>query len=419
MVTKVVYLPKAMAHQREILLSPARFKVVACGRRWGKTGVGLLATLKGHGSYRGQFRGAIDGGNIWWVAPTFVVARKIWRDLKKACRNAWVDKSEIEKRIELPGGGSVTVMSADNPDGLRGDGLDGVVMDEAAFTDEKVWKESIRPALSDKLGWAIFISTPQGKNWFHEIFQRAGNDGATTWARWQRPTSDNPLIPESELREAELDVGSVSFAQEYLAQFTDRQGTEFSGSYFNEKIWFDDWPELRAKVLTLDPSKGKSEKSDYAAFVMLGLGHDGTLYCDANLERIDVSRIVDYGIDLARTWAPEGFGVEVNQFQELLATQFIEKSKQNGMMLPIFEITNTTNKVTRIRATLTPFLSRGEIKFKRSSRGAKLLVDQLREFPIADHDDGPDALEMGVRLMRHLVNSKETHNQIREEFVTT
>lgn len=127
--TRTIWLPKPLPHQLPILLSPARYKVAACGRRWGKTAVGLLSVLRGHGPTRGLRRGALDGGVVWWVAPTYGVAAKIWRDLKRACRGGWTAKSETEHRIELPGGGCVEVKSADAPDHLRGEGLDGVVLD--------------------------------------------------------------------------------------------------------------------------------------------------------------------------------------------------------------------------------------------------------------------------------------------------
>ena len=97
--------------------------------------------LKGHGAFKGQWRGAIDGGNIWWIAPSYKVASKIWRDLKRATKDAWVEKNEVERRIELPGGGSVTVWSADDPGSLVGDGLDGVVFDEAAKIHRDAWGE--------------------------------------------------------------------------------------------------------------------------------------------------------------------------------------------------------------------------------------------------------------------------------------
>src|SRR5215469_15278559 len=106
-------LPKALNHQMPILVSPARFKLAVCGRRFGKSAVGLLAAVRGHGPWRGARRGASDRAQIWWVAPTFKIAAEIWRDLKRATHGIWTDKSEVERRIELPGGGSVSVRSAD------------------------------------------------------------------------------------------------------------------------------------------------------------------------------------------------------------------------------------------------------------------------------------------------------------------
>jgi len=337
-----IWLPKALPHQVPVLLSPARFKVLACGRRWGKTALGLMATTRGHGPHRRALLGAMDGGTIWWVAPTFTIASLIWRNLKKATREAWVDKSELEHRIELPGGGSVSVRSADNPDALRGEGLDGVVVDEAAFLNERAWKESLRPALSDKQGWAIFISTPNGQNWFYDLFHRAGSDDGIR-QRWQQPSSDNPLMTAAELEEAKLDIGLRAFAQEYLAQFTDQEGAEFPGDYFRDSVWFDHWPDegqIRCRVMALDPSKGKSERSDYSAFAMIALAWDGTMYVDADLERRSTRQIVDDGLVLARDFRCDAFGCEINQFQEVLADQMAERSRACGMMLPFLKNTS-------------------------------------------------------------------------------
>ena len=409
-----------MEHQADILLSPARRKVAVCGRRYGKTVLGLLASIKGHGAFRGQYPGVADGARILWTAPTFLIASEIWREAKRSCADAIREKSEVEKRIELFNGGVLRIGSTDNPVSLRGPGWDGCVMDEAAFMAKEAWTEAIRPALSDRQGWSLFISTPNGFNWFKELYDNAGVGDSEMdtsrrdfiagaagaiiggWQRWQRPTSDNPLIPASELDEARNDMGPRAFSQEHEAQFVDVEGQEFSGAYFTDSIWFDDWPHLTHKITTLDPSKGKNEKSDYSAFISLGVGPDGKLYVDADIKRRDVRVIVDDAIDHYRRWHPQAFGVEVNQFQEVLADVMVERSQASGLMLPLFSITNTTNKITRIRATLTPFLARGDIRFKRDSRGARLLVDQLRAFPIGKHDDGPDALEMAVRLVRHV-----------------
>jgi predicted phage terminase large subunit-like protein len=346
------------------------------------------------------FRGAVDGATIWWVAPTYKVGRKIWRDLRKACRFAAVDKSEVEQRIELPGGGSVTVQSADNPDVLVGEGLDGVVIDETGITDERLWKESIRPALSDKLGWAIFIGTPHGRNWYHKLFEYAGTEA--NWERWQRPTSDNPLIPLEELEAAKRDIGPRAYAQQYDAQFMDMEGALFPGHYFPESIWFDHWPENVAwKTIAVDPSLGKTDRSDYSAIVSLALDSDGVMWVDASLERRPPAQIVRDVLTLAGTFQPHSVAVEANQFQTVLASQLMEASKRAGMMLPVQPVIQTVKKEIRIAGTLDRYLAYGELRFRRTL-GGQMLVSQLQEFPEGEHDDGPDALELAVGEMKRL-----------------
>jgi predicted phage terminase large subunit-like protein len=398
-----IKLPKTLTHQEPILLSPARFKLAICGRRFGKSAVGLLAAVRGHGPWRGARRGAIDGAQIWWVAPTFKIAAEIWRDLKRATRDARTDKNEVERRIELPGGGSVSVRSADDPDSLRAVGLDGVVVDEVGFISEAAWNQSLRPALTDKRGWALQIGTPNGCNWVYDLFESTPT--RREWARWQLPTLCNPMVDQAELDEALLDVGPRAFSQEYGAQFTDVEGAEFSGAYFGERIWFDEWPrsdQVRFRAIALDPSLGETDAGDYSAFVLMALDWSGTMWVDADLGRRDAAQMVADGLGLCRSFEAHAFGVEINQFQKLLAGMFAERSKASGFMVPLHGIHNTENKRTRVRQTLTPYLSRETFRFKRGSHGSKLLVAQLRAFPTDRHDDGPDALEMAVRLMQHL-----------------
>jgi predicted phage terminase large subunit-like protein len=392
---------------------------------------------------------------VWWVAPTYGVAAKIWRDLKRACRGGWTSKSEAERRIELPGGGSVEVKSADVADHLRGEGLDGVVLDEAAFIDEQVWKNALRPALSDKQGWAMFLSTPNGKNWFYELFGKAAKCGTrnaergaeqaatvgagegwhdlvdepvtpsparlasrpfaphsalqpphSLWQTWRLPTAQNPLIPAAELAEALGQLGSQAFSQEYEAQFLHREGAEFCHSYFGESIWCERMPDprnVRLRVMALDPSKGKSDKADYSAFVLVTVDADHVMWVEADLQRRDVQRIIDDGLELARRFRPDVFAVEANQFQEVLYDIFQERSRKRNDSLPLWAVTNSLNKLTRIRTTLTPHLARGDFRFLRGSPGTELLVKQLMAFPHHEYDDGPDALEMAVKMIKRLL----------------
>jgi predicted phage terminase large subunit-like protein len=297
----------------------------------------------------------------------------------------------------------VTVKSADNPDSLRGAGLDGLVIDEAAFVPQKVWTDVLRPTLSDRRGWAMFISTPNGMNWFYDLFNRAHNEDG--WQAWQLPTSCNPLIPDRELKAAARESGPRAYAQEYDAQFTDVEGAEFSGEYFTDAMWFDDWPENYAfRLLALDPSKGKSDKSDYSAFVLLQYSN-GQFYLDADLARRDYRQIQRDAVTIARWFRPSGFCSEINQFQEILHDE-IEAELRNWGVMDFQGCDNRLHKRTRIRRLNRP-LAEGLFRFKAGSAGAKLLVDQLRGFPIPSiHDDGPDALEMAYRFALGLLSGE-------------
>ena len=129
-------------------------------------------------------------------------------------------------QVLFPGGGEVSIRSADNPDSLRGEGLDLLVMDECAFVQEQAWSEALRPALSDREGRAVFISTPKGRNWFWRLWQR-GLDGDDAWISWQLPTSDNPFIKPEEIEAARHELPELTFRQEYLAEFLEHEGAVF------------------------------------------------------------------------------------------------------------------------------------------------------------------------------------------------
>jgi len=195
---------------------PARFKVLAAGRRWGKTRLGVHECLDV----------AANGGRAWWVAPNYKMGEVGWRPLRRMGSKIGAEVRKVDRQIILPNGGDVTVRSADDPDSLRGEGLDLVVMDECAFIQEAAWTEALRPALSDRLGGVIFISTPKGRNWFWRLWQRGTGDDPN-WKSWRLPTSDNPYIEASEIEAARLTLPELTFEQEYLAVFLENEGAVF------------------------------------------------------------------------------------------------------------------------------------------------------------------------------------------------
>lgn len=205
------------AGQLEVHNSDARFKVLSAGRRWGKTRLGVNECLDA----------ASKGGRAWWVSPSYKTSEVGWRPLRQIARK--IPNAEVrlvDRMVTLPGGGFVAVRSADNPDSLRGEGLDFVVMDECAFMQKEAWTEAIRPALSDRLGKALFISTPKGRNWFWEAYQRGVRE-EEGWQAWTFPTISNPYIEPAEIEAAKRDLPEIIYRQEYLAEFIESDGGVF------------------------------------------------------------------------------------------------------------------------------------------------------------------------------------------------
>jgi len=209
--------------QEEVQRSTARFKVLACGRRWGKTRLGTVAVMR--------TVVAKPPSRLWWIAPNYKLVEPGWRALKEiATQIPGTTIRDSDWEILFPSGAVIAARSGDDPDSLRGESLDGAVLDECAFMKRGVWFEAIRPALSDRKGWAMFISTPNGaSNWFHKLYGLGLDSAEPDWASWQFPTSSNPFIAAQEIEAARRVLPERVFRQEYLAQFSDSAGAVFRG----------------------------------------------------------------------------------------------------------------------------------------------------------------------------------------------
>jgi len=208
-----------------------------------------------------------------------------------------------------------------------------------------------------------------------------------------------PLCPEMYSREylERLRDGMLSYWWSSLYQ---QRPTQYGGVLWGRQLFegddvrFDRWPgNLRIKVMALDPAFGKG--GDYSAYIMLGVTPDGVLWVDADLDNIRGPReTVLRGGDLYRDFKPDLFGCETNAGQELYRPLFSELC---GPELAPLAVENKIKKELRI-GRLDEWISRRLVRYRRT-RGVELLISQLREFPQAAHDDGPDAFEMAVRLL--------------------
>lgn len=218
--------------------------------------------------------------------------------------------------------------------------------------------------------------------------------------------------PLLDLMKMRLESGEKTFQREKQNSPINPDFCEFDEKSFEADMRFDRLPKsITFKSLALDPSKGKDATAgDYSAFVLVAASCDGTLFVDALIERLPVHQIADTAADLVERWNPDLFGVEINQFQELLGDEiarvFTERQIHSITPCPI---RNHVNKIVRIRR-LGPLLGARKIRFRRNSPGADRLVEQLKTFPVGDHDDGPDALEMAVRLLNEINRPQRADN---------
>ena len=241
--------------QGQVFNDRRRFRVLVAGRRFGKSYLSCIELL----------RGAIDrpGETFFYCAPTYRMAKDIaWKALKKLVPKVWIaSKNETDLRLDLVNGSSIELKGTENAMALRGRSLSGVVLDEAAFMGSEVWFEVIRPALADKQGWALFISTPDGTaSWFYDLWCYTASDPTGEWQRWCYTTIEGGNVPEEEVEAARAQLDERTFRQEFEASFENLTGL-VAVSFGDENISTDAkdinvMPILLGVDFNVDPMSG-------------------------------------------------------------------------------------------------------------------------------------------------------------------
>ena len=252
--------------QGEVFNSDKRFRVLVAGRRFGKSYLSCIELL----------RGAINrpGEVYFYCAPTYRMAKDIaWKELKKLVPKVWIKaKNETDLRLDLINGSSIELKGTENAMALRGRSLAGVVLDEAAFMDRDVWAEVIRPALADKQGWALFISTPDGTaSWFYDMWCFCGEQEWDDWARWSFTTVEGGNVAKEEVEAARGQLDARTFRQEFEARFENLTGlvaVSFSDDNIDKEVQdLHLMPLLLGLDFNVDPMAG-----------ICAVKHDNNLY---------------------------------------------------------------------------------------------------------------------------------------------
>ncbi len=205
--------------QQACLDSAKRFNVANCGRRWGKTKLGMELVIGG----------LLDKQPVAWFSPTYKMLDDVWRELVNVLFPITVSKSEQQHKIETIGGGVLDCWSLDAADSARGRNYSLIVVDEAAIVAglENIWNMILRPMLVDTKGDAWFLSTPKGRNGFYKLHVLGRDPDNEEWKSWTFPTWHNPFISRSEVEALRDTMTEEAYRQEILAEFLEGEGVVF------------------------------------------------------------------------------------------------------------------------------------------------------------------------------------------------
>lgn len=211
--------------QRAVLESAARFRVMMCGRRFGKSLISQNISV----------RRAVNRQHVAYITPTYQLGKIFFQEVLKMLPDSIYRKNESDLVIHFITGGSIRFFTGEKLDALRGLKFHLVIIDEASYISglEDGWLNSIRPTLTDYKGEAIFLSTPRGRNYFYSLFMKGGEPG---WQSFKFTTYDNPHIPPDEIDAARASLPHAVFEQEYMANPMENAANPFGSQHISSCV---------------------------------------------------------------------------------------------------------------------------------------------------------------------------------------
>jgi predicted phage terminase large subunit-like protein len=376
--------------QEKVHNDPARFKVIAAGRRCGKTHYAAVTLILA----------ALDGnpGGVMYVGPTMGLARDLmWDKLFELAGEIIVSSNVNNLEIVLAGGGKIALKGSDRPDTLRGYSLKHLVLDEFAFHKDGVFDTILRPALADRKGTAIFISTPEGRNQFYDVYMN-GETGKTGWASWHLTSFDNPLLDPEEIQNAKETMPGWMFRQEFQASF-DAKGSEFFDPeafiYYEKKPSIAGDYYIAVDLAGFESERGnKTKRRDNSAMAVVFVTDEGTWHVeDIQYGRWTLDETAENIFKAVEKYKPMAVGIEKGIGQQAVMNPLNDLMRRTHRVFRIELLTHgNQRKQDRILWALQGRFEHGKIKLKKADWNLAL-VDEASAFPSQlVHDDLLDAL---------------------------
>jgi len=375
--------------QQEIINEAKRFNVLVCGRRFGKTALlidRMVPVL-------------LAGKPAAWFAPNEKYFDEVWREAKRLLAPVVTRSDSQKKRLELVTGGVLdfwTLHNTDDPG--RGRKYALVAVDEAAIVPSerlrRQWTEAIRPTLTDFQGGAWFASTPKGKGFFEELFQRGVSDDED-WMAWQKPTTANPFISPVEVEAARIDLPVMVFHQEYLAEFIHEFGAVFKPATYYDPLGL---PRDGYREATGADFAYTSKAGDWTVFIT-GRVHEGVIYI-TDLYRAQAEATV-WAARLKQ--APNPFAFIGGQESGIAA--FLRKDY--GVRLRTERA--VTDKLARAMPAAAAW-NRGEIRLPKGAPITTEIEGEALAFTGDPRVDAHDDIVDAIAALHHALLGKEASN---------
>jgi predicted phage terminase large subunit-like protein len=377
--------------QQEVFEDSSRFKVIAAGRRTGKSRLAAWKLI-------------IEGlqckrGHVFYVAPTQGQARDImWQTLLEV-GNPVIASSHINNlQIKLVNGATIALKGADRPETMRGVSLSFLCMDEYADMKPEVWEQILRPALADQKGDAMFIGTPMGRNHFYDLFQYASISEDEQWKGWHFTSYDNPLLDKEEINAAKKSMSAFSFRQEFMASFEAAGGELFK----EEHIKFcEEEPDGGQFYIAVDlagfadvqTATTKTNRLDQTSIAVVKAGTEGWWVADIIHGRWGVEKTARKIFDAVRDYQPVAVGIEKGALKNAVYPYLNDIMKANQRFFRVEELTHgNKRKIDRIVWALQGRFEHGKITLNKGEWNTTFL-DELFQFPNKlVHDDLIDSL---------------------------
>ena len=377
--------------QQDVWNDSTRFKIVAAGRRTGKSRLAAWLLIVN----------ALEAGkgHVFYVAPTQGQARDImWQTLLELGNPVIVSSHINNLQIKLINGATISLKGADRPETMRGVSLKFLVMDEYADMKPEVFEQILRPALADQKGNALFIGTPMGRNHFYELYQYAELEDDPTYKAWHFTSYDNPLLDKEEINVAKKSMSSYAFRQEFMASF------EARGSEMFKEDWvkFSESPEYGDYYIAIDlagfeevnKQRTKNSKLDETAIAVVKVNDNGHWHVENIVHgRWELSETARKIFEVVRDYRPIGIGIEKGIARQAVMSPLTDMMKRYGMFFRVDELTHGNKKKTdRVMWALQGRFENGFITLSKGEWNSRFL-DQLFQFPDPlTHDDLVDAL---------------------------